>query len=146
MFDISLDRRGTLKGTARGEIVIGEHRDEFLIEIGHWEREDYIRSWLRNAARVLEKGFGKFALSVTAPGQASYEIWPCWAKDGQAVLHRSYLLTSITCDFKNAQDFETPTEEDWLDMREERDTLRYFRCSLQDIAEFERRLRGGGLQ
>jgi hypothetical protein len=140
MFDLRLDRRGRIEN-ASGE---SEFEYAFLIDLSHWSAEQYWASWRRSAAHLLEHSYGRFALSVNAPG-GLYETWPCWSRDGVAVFHKSIVLPSITCDYTRAEECETPPE-DYVERFQTRETVHYYACPLQDIADFERRLRKSELQ
>jgi hypothetical protein len=143
MFDLKLDRRGRLND-ASGELIIGAFSHEFLIDLSHWSAADYWASWLRSAAHLMQFGYGRFLLSVTAPG-GMYETWPCWVKDDRAVFHKAIVLGSITGDFSSPQEAETPPE-DYVERGQLRESVRYYSCALTDIAEFERRMRKGQVQ
>ncbi|MES1156372.1 MAG: hypothetical protein ABUL73_01215 [Alphaproteobacteria bacterium] len=139
MFNISLERRGRVVD-AEGEIVIGEFRESFLIDLSHWSAEQYRDSWRRCAGAVLSKGFARFLTSIGAPGVGLYETWPCWRRGGDVVLLKGYVLSSVTRDYKRAEEAETlessaPAPEQ----------VRY-RCTLTDMAAFERRLIGAAQQ
>ena len=144
MFDIRLDRRGRLHDAA-GEIVIGDFREFFTFDLSAWSAHDYRASWARSAAHVLEGGFGRFLVSVGAPGAAMYDTWPCWRRGDEAVVLHSLLLSTLTRDFVGPEDAEafdaTPPEAD-----PSSHTLKLYRCALADIVDFERRLRGASAQ
>lgn len=139
MFDIRLDRRGR-RDDALGEIHIGAHRESFLIDLSFWDGDEYGASWLRSAAHVLEHGYGRFLVSVSAPGQTTYTTWVCRTHEGEARLHKSLLLASISVDYFSPEEAETPPE-DYAERHDEEPKLIVHRCSLRDIADFETRLR-----
>lgn len=141
MFDLTLDRRGE-GGGARGEIVIGDFRESFLVDLSYWDVDEYRASWLRSAAHVLEHGYGRFLVSASIPGQALYISWVVRTSDGEARLHKSFLLPSYTQDFLQPEDAETPVEDYATREQEEGPETHVYRCALRDIAEFETRLRG----
>ena len=139
MFDLSLDRRGR-QGDALGLIKIGEFHKEFLVDLSHWGAVDYWTSWRRTAARLLEYGVGRFAVSVGTPSTL-YDTWGCWEKDGAVALFRNALPPSMTAHFTAAIDCENlPTDANERGVIEP--GVDYYWCSLSDIADFERRLRG----
>ena len=142
MFDITLERRGRIIEAA-GEITIGDFKSLFTFDLSFWSPEEYRASWARSAASVLEHGFGRFLVSVGAPG-AMFDTWACWRRFDEAVLLHSFLLSEVTLDFGRPEDGEllgagTPIE---------RDTEKYklHGCGLAEIADFERRLRGASAQ
>ncbi|MEZ5995390.1 MAG: hypothetical protein R3C25_06520 [Hyphomonadaceae bacterium] len=139
MFDIAIERRG---GRATGVITIGAAQEIFDPDLSLWNVEDYAQSWLRAAAHVLERGYGRFLVSVCAPGTSPYVCWVCRTRAGEARLFKSILLGSLTGDFATPRDGET-LEDDYAERNDERPTLKVLRCSLADIAAFEARLRGG---
>jgi hypothetical protein len=139
MFNLSLDRRGR-QGDALGEIQIEEFRQEFLVDLSHWNVQQYWASWRRSAAHLLEHGYGRFACSVDAPG-GLYDTWGCWVKDGRVALFRSVLLPSITAAYARAEEAETPAS-DYAERGMIEPGIDYHWCALADIADFERRLHG----
>jgi len=144
MFDITLERRGRMIDAA-GEIIIGDFKSVFTFDLSYWSPEDYRASWQRTAALVLEHGFGRFLVSVGAPG-AMFETWPCWRAGDEARVIHSFILSSISVDFARVEDAETfASESPELDPGRA-DTLKIHPCSLADIADFERRLLGASAQ
>jgi len=142
MFDIRIERRG---GPPIGEIIIGDFREHFAPGLMHWTLADYRASWLRGAARILELGYGRFLIAVDAPGEGLWETWACWSMDGRVACCKSILLPSLTESYAAPQDAETPPEDD-LARGVEEPGVDYQWCALEDIADFERRLRGDGVQ
>lgn len=138
MFDIRLDRRGRDSG-ATGEIVIGGFRTIFTADLAYWSAEEYRASWRRSAARVLEHGFARF-LVMAGPPASMFETWTCWRRGDEAVFYQSILLSSATDHFTRTEDAESESDDDGFPGPERK--LRLHRCSLRDIAEFERRLSG----
>ncbi len=144
MFDITLERRGRIVDAA-GEIVIGDFKSVFTFDLSFWSAEEYRESWRRTAAAVLERGFGRFLVSVGAPG-TMFETWPCWRAGDEARVIHSFLLSTITIDFARVEDAENfASESPELDPGSA-NTLKIHPCSLADIADFERRLRGASAQ
>lgn len=144
MFSLSLDRRGEADA-ARGEIVIGGFRENFLVDLSFWDFDDYRASWLRSAAHVLEHNYGRFLASVSIPGQAPYITWVARVRDGEARFFKSFLLTSYTNDLSHPEDAETPPEDYAARNDDEGPEVHVYRCALRDVAEFETRLRGGAV-
>jgi|CXWL01.1.fsa_nt_gi hypothetical protein len=142
MFDLTLDRRG---GEPMGEIVVGEHRESFLVDLSYWDAEDYRASWRRSAAHVLEHGYGRFLASVCIPGQALYITWVCRTRGADALLFKSFLLPSYTEIFSRPEEAETPAEDYALRNDAEEPNMVIYRCALRDIADFETRLRGAAV-
>ncbi|GAM98361.1 hypothetical protein U91I_01994 [alpha proteobacterium U9-1i] len=144
MFDLALDRRGE-SGGARGEILIGDHRETFLVDLSYWDFDEYRASWLRSAAHVLEHGYGRFLVSVSIPGQLLYITWVVRTRAGEARLHKSFLLPDYTRDFIQPEEAETPLEDFATRDQDESADIHVFRCALRDIADFETRLRGAAV-
>ena len=141
MFDISFERRGRVNDAA-GEILIGEHRTTFLLQLSFWEPQDYRASWRRAAALVLEQGFGRFILSADVP-PAMFDTWCCWREGDEAVLQHSILLPSLTRDFSRIEDAEAYLSDFPVP---EAGAPPLPRCSIACVADFERRLRGSSAQ
>lgn len=139
MFDIRLDRRGR-ESDALGELTIGAHRESFLSDLSFWDVEDYEASWLRGAAHLLEHGYGRFLLTVSAPGQQMYAAWICRTRDSEARLHKALMLTSTTVGYRGPEEAENPPE-DYAARLDEEPSLIVHRCPLRAIADFETRLR-----
>jgi hypothetical protein len=138
MFDIRIERRGH-SNDALGELVIGGANEAFIAELSYWDVDDYVASWLRSTARVLERGFGRFLVSVHAPGQATFHSWACRVQGAEAVLFKSFLLPEKTVDLNNADEAERLADND--DEPSDEHPIIH-RCTLTDIAAFEARLRG----
>jgi len=139
MFDLRLDQRGRVND-AEGEIIIGDFRESFLIDLSHWEGPQYRESWRRSASMVLNSGFSRFLVSIGAPGIGLYETWPCWRRGDDVVLIKGYVLSSVT------RDFAFPEEAESLPSSEPGPGLNLRTCSLNDMAAFERRLIGAAEQ
>jgi hypothetical protein len=131
-------------GDAAGEIVIGEFRAAFTSDLSFWDVDEYRESWRRSAAFVLEHGFGRFLASIGAPGDV-YDTWACWRRGDEIVAIHSILLPSISRDFKTPDDAER-FGPDRPEIDPGSDALKIHPCSLADIADFERRLRGASAQ
>ena len=143
MFDLSLDRRGRM-GDAVGEIVIGDFRAVFTSDLSFWDVHEYRESWRRSAASLLEHGFGRFLASIGAPGEM-YDTWPCWRRGDEVVIIHSILLAPISRNFRTPEDAERfGANRPEIDPGS--DALKIEVCSLADIADFERRLRGASAQ
>jgi hypothetical protein len=142
-FDLKLDRRGRM-GDAAGEIVVGDFRAVFTSDLSFWDVEEYRSSWRRSAAAVLEHGFGRFLASIGAPGEI-YDTWACWRRGDQAMVIHSILLASISSDFLEPEAGET-YGPDRPEIDPGSDGTKLYLCSLADIADFERRLRGASAQ
>jgi hypothetical protein len=140
MFDIALDRRGR-ESDAMGEIVIDAHRESFLADLSYWTADDYRASWLRTAAHVLEHGHGRFLVSVNAPGQSPYLAFVVRVRGDEAIVFKSFLLTSLTDAFAQPEDGEV-MREDYAERGNDEPRLGVHRCPLRHIADFEVRLRG----
>jgi hypothetical protein len=63
-------------------------------------------------------------------------------RDGEARVHKSFLLPNYTQDFSQPEDAETPVEDFATRDQDEGPEINTHRCALRDIAEFETRLRG----
>lgn len=131
-------------GDAAGEIVIGDFRAVFTSDLSFWSAEEYRESWRRGAAAVLERGFGRFLASIGAPGEM-YDTWPCWRRGDEVILIHSILLSSISREFAQPEDAES-YGPDRPEIDPGSDALKIHTCSLADIADFERRLRGASAQ
>lgn len=142
MFGIGIDRRG---GEPMGEIVIGEHRESFLVDLSFWDAEEYRASWLRSAAHVLEHGYGRFLVSVSIPGQLLYITWVCRTRGPEALLFKSFLLPTYTEVFTRPEEAEAPPEDYALRNVDEGPDVAVHRCALRAIADFETRLRGAAV-
>lgn len=140
MFDIALDRRGHA-GDAQGEITIGAFAESFVADLSAWTAEDYRASWLRAAAHVLERGYGRFLVSVCAPGTHSYIGWTCRRRGDAAMLFKTIQLPSQTETYARPEDAEV-NADDYAERNNDEPRLNVYRCALADIAAFEARLRG----
>jgi CdiI N-terminal domain len=124
-----------------GRIVIGDFTETFHAERGLWRAADYHASWRRTAALVLEQGFGRFLVSVGPPGEAVFTTYPCWRRGDAALVQKSILLATLTCDFARPEAAES-YDPAFSEKAESGGALSTWRCSLRDIAEFERMLQG----
>lgn len=140
MFDIRIERRGQ-SNDAMGELIVANASESFIAELSYWDLEDYSASWLRSAARVLERGVGRFLVSVHAPGQATFHSWACRVDGGDVVISKSFLLPERTIDLRASEDAEFFAD----DGAEAEVAPAIHRCTLTDIAAFEARLRGQAL-
>ncbi|MGE0741223.1 MAG: hypothetical protein AB7O98_07755 [Hyphomonadaceae bacterium] len=138
MFDIAIERRGD---APRGEIVIGAHRERFTVDLSAWDLGAYKATWMRAAAHVLERGYGRFLVSACAPGVRSYIGWTCRRRSNEAMLFKSMLLPSLAESFSQPEDAEL-SADDYAERNNEEPNLKTYRCALADIANFEARLRG----
>lgn len=137
MFDIDIDRRGA----PAGAITIGAFSERFTADLSVWDRDAYRASWTRSAAALLEHGYGRFLVSVSAPGRSAYAAWTARARPDAAMLFKTFVLPSITVDFASPQDGEE-LEDDFADRNKDEPKLRTYHCALADIVAFEARLRG----
>jgi len=141
VFDLRIERR---MGGPMCQIRIGAHAEDVPIDLEVWNASAYRASWLRSAAHILERGYGRFLLSVSRPGDHIFTTLVCRMRFDQLFLFKSLMLPSATDDYIDPTEAETPAEDYAARSDTEPDLVVWF-CELRDMAAFEARLRGAGV-
>jgi len=78
---------------ARGAIVLGGFREEFLASLGEWTEEGYRQQWKRSIRSLLD-GERKAVLITTfsSPTSASHLEWWALYREGEKVLVQNQLV------------------------------------------------------
>ena len=78
----------------RGEIILGDWREEFLAPIGEWSEADYEREWLRSAQRLLNGSMRVgFVHHMAHAGASHHFMWQAW-REGERVFLQERLLVA----------------------------------------------------
>lgn len=140
MFDLKLSDVA-VRGRASGILIIGTYVDDFMAGLSAWTPDHYRQSWARAGAHVLKRGYGRFLVSVSAPGKELYVTWVCRVRMQEAHLFKSVLLPSLTETYAAPEEAESPAE-DYAQRNQKLSSVMSYRCPLSDIAAFQRRLSG----
>ena len=66
---------------AGGELVVGDARMCFLVDLTHWSVTDYQAQWRHGVTRLLQGAPSTALMSAyRGPGQAAHSMWALWRK------------------------------------------------------------------
>ena len=87
---------------AGGELVVGDARLCFLVDLTHWGIGEYQHQWRAGISRLVQ-GAPSTALMTAyrGPGESAHTMWALWRKDGYVYVQEHSVLPA---------DIDTPFE------------------------------------
>lgn len=135
MFSIALtDIR---RPAGRGEIRLGDFREEFEVVFEYWSPEDYERQWFEALNILLEEGKPSALItSLTDPDNANFLFWwPAYYEGDHIVFQNSVLLLDELASpfvLSRYAEFVPPRER----MTEDGEPISEWKIPIEDIREF----------
>ena len=82
---------------AGGEIVIGDARKHFVLDLSHWSIASYQHQWREGVARIT-RGAASSALvaAYRGPGEKPHVMWSLWRVNGHVYVQSQVVIPEET--------------------------------------------------
>ena len=78
---------------AGGELVVGNARMCFLVDLSYWGMADYHHQWRQGIARLLQGAPSTALMTVyRGPGDSAHTMWALWREQGYVYVQEHSVL------------------------------------------------------
>src|SRR6476659_7119791 len=78
---------------AGGELVVGDARMCFLVDLTHWGMSDYQAQWRDGVTRLLQGAQSTALMSAyRGPGESAHTMWALWRKEAYVFVQEHSVL------------------------------------------------------
>jgi hypothetical protein len=76
-----------------GLLVLGDHKERFVVHMAIWSKGDYVFQWKRALKRVLSGEQSALITDMHTPNTSNHLIWwPMWKLGGDVLFHNQLLF------------------------------------------------------
>lgn len=78
---------------AGGELVVGDARMCFLVDLSYWSMRDYQHQWRDGIARLVQGAPSTALMSAyRGPGDSAHNMWALWRDNGHVYVQEQSVL------------------------------------------------------